>query len=87
MHVSLFLQLAREAIQVRSQIPHMVVGNQIFSNVSQDALSVIFVRVFWQEGRIVEFQMRWSFLQLYPGIQLVIALCFNTDKDKKASFL
>jgi len=28
------LQLAREAVQVRSQIPHIVLGNQIISHVS-----------------------------------------------------
>lgn len=30
----LFLQLAREAVQSKASIPHLVVGNQIITNVS-----------------------------------------------------
>ncbi|XP_078594072.1 mediator of RNA polymerase II transcription subunit 17-like isoform X1 [Branchiostoma floridae x Branchiostoma japonicum] len=49
----LFAQLAREAVQMKSTIPHLVVGNQITS-------------------------------QIFPGVQLSIALCHNTvEEDSK----
>ncbi|XP_074660283.1 mediator of RNA polymerase II transcription subunit 17-like [Tubulanus polymorphus] len=49
----LFAQLAREAVQLKSPIPHVVIGKQIISN-------------------------------LFPGVQLSIALCHYTGKDKKS---
>ncbi|XP_064623431.1 mediator of RNA polymerase II transcription subunit 17-like isoform X2 [Lineus longissimus] len=48
----LFAHLAREAVQLKSQISHVVIGKQIISN-------------------------------LFPGVQLSIALCHYTGKDKK----
>ncbi|KAI0208048.1 Mediator of RNA polymerase II transcription subunit 17 [Lamellibrachia satsuma] len=49
-----FAQLSREAIQMKAKIPHLVIGNQIFSH-------------------------------LFPGVQLSVALCHSTDKDKRQS--
>ncbi|XP_002732468.3 mediator of RNA polymerase II transcription subunit 17-like, partial [Saccoglossus kowalevskii] len=48
----LFAQLAREAVQLKAPIPHLVVGNQIVSHV-------------------------------FPGIQLRITLCHETNIEKK----
>ncbi|XP_071802562.1 mediator of RNA polymerase II transcription subunit 17-like isoform X5 [Asterias amurensis] len=46
----IFAQIAREAVQLKSPVPHIVVGNQIFCN-------------------------------LFPGVQLCLALCHNTSID------
>ncbi len=46
----IFAQIAREAVQLKSPVPHIVVGNQIFCN-------------------------------LFPGVQLCLALCHNTSMD------
>lgn len=67
-------QLAKEAVQSRSKIPHIVVGNQILSHVS----FIYIISNFCSSGNLSN-----NPFQLFPGLQLAIALRHSTNKDKR----
>ena len=90
-------QIAREAVQLKSPIPHLVVGNQIICKHIPWCTAVYYIMswyLYGQAGRSwVQFKplglgfnppvVNYKICDMFPDVQLCITLCHDTFMDKQ----